>query len=74
MVPNVYLFLSKSQVHCECFVEENSHLLQGEEGADKIWLNKRMNLNLRGDGAGANLVTGKKLGMASICAGGASRK
>lgn len=52
-------FLSKSQVHWGCFVEGSSHLLQGQEGANRIRLSKRMDLNLRGDGAGANLVTGK---------------
>lgn len=40
-------------------MEGSSHLLQGEEGANRIRLSKRMDLNLRGDGAGANLVTGK---------------
>lgn len=58
MVPYVYSFLSKSQVHWGCFVEGTSHLLQGEEWANRIRLSKRMNLNLRGAGAGANLFTG----------------
>lgn len=40
-------------------MEGRSHLLQGKEGTNRIRLSKRMNLNLRGDGAGANLVRGR---------------
>lgn len=39
-------------------MEGSCHLLQGKEWANRIRLSKRMNLNLRGDGAGANLFTG----------------